>query len=410
MRIDTDPVPFEEKAGHFFSKATIGDIYGRDVPNPRRIALTDEQFSRWIKNPPADIDARAERVAHARSKGIQWIDELNVHRYPIFSKEGPYYLTEARAPDLTHWFPHIEERRIILGLAKTLASKKTPFILEAACGSGIVSRALAVDGIASTVGIDPDMVNMGAERIPQTPGNTQFRNVDLWDAITEFSPVFSASITAQRNEFLDRVRSEYGRSPIFTLFCMGSACAQEGNPERVEDEVQELQHSAELAVEPSPIDLVLCSFMPRDVDLTIPIRDGVHPKAIIYVRPNTGMSGAGDFYVDGVFHSETSDEIQPDENAAISFNPGRNYRTVASWKTPCSNDWWSFVKPPHFRDRLETEVVIQLRNDIQITHSDRPVIQNFPFDEDFKKGFEDPNNYKLFMEGIELAKSNLGLK
>lgn len=409
-RLDGEPIPYAEKAGHFFSTATIGDIYKKEVPNPGRIPLTDEQFSRWIKNPPPDIDARAERVAYARSQGIQWIDELNVHRHPLFSKEGPYYLREVPAPWLTHWFPHLEERRVILGLAKSLASGERPIILEAACGSGVVSKALAVDGIANTVGIDPDMVNMGSDRIPQTPGNAQLRNANLWDVIAEFSPTFSDSTTTRRRELLDKVRSEYAKDPIFTLFCMGSVCAQEGNPQRVEDEVQELQRLATLAVDVSPIDLVLCSFMPRDIDLTVPIRDGIYPKAIIYTRPSTGMSGAGDFYVDGIFHSETVDEIQPDENAAISFNPGRNYRTAASWRTPCSNDWWYFGKPPHFQGRLETEVVVQLRNDVQITEADRPVIQKFPFDDDFESGFENPKNYEKFMEDLDKVKKDLGLR
>lgn len=70
MRLDQDPIPYDEKIGNFFNTASIGDIYTRDVPNPRRIPLTDEQLSRWILNAPAGVDARAEMVAYARSKGI----------------------------------------------------------------------------------------------------------------------------------------------------------------------------------------------------------------------------------------------------------------------------------------------------------------------------------------------------
>ena len=33
------------------------------------------------------------------------------------------------------------------------------------------------------------------------------------------------------------------------------------------------------------LDLVICSFMPSTADLTIPIRDGINPKAIVYIRP-----------------------------------------------------------------------------------------------------------------------------
>lgn len=406
-RIDQDPIPYNEKIGNFFNTATIGDIYKRDVPDHRRIPLTDEQFSRWILNVPEGVDARAERVAYARSKGIQWIDELNVHRYPITSKEGPYYLTEVPAPTLTHWFPYVGERRIILTLAKAIADTNKPTILEAACGSGIVSKVLAAEGIVDVVGVDPDMVNMGSERIPPTPGNVQFRHIDLWGVIDEFGPGFPQDVVTRRKILLDTIRTEYSKQVIFELFCMGGACAQEGDPQRVENEVRELQALAKAAERPSPIDIVLCSFMPRDIDLTVPLRDGIYPKAIIYTRPISGMSGAGDFYVDGIFDRETGEEIIPDDNAAISFNPGSNYRTVAKWSTPCSNDWWYFSNPPHFRERLETEVVIQVRKDIQIKGSADFHINGYPFDDDFVKGFKNPELYRRFQEGLELARQEL---
>lgn len=406
-RLDQDPIPYDEKIGNFFNTASIGDIYKRDVPNPRRIPLTDEQFSRWILNVPEGIDARAERVAYARSKGIQWIDELNVHRYPITSREGPYYLTETPAPHLTHWFPYIEERRVILDLAKVLASTNKPTILEAGCGSGIVSKVLAIEDNVDVVGVDPDMVKMGSERIPSTPGSVQFKQTDLWNVIDEFGPEFSQDVISRRKALLDTVRAEYSKKPIFELFCLGSACAQEGDPQRVENEVRELQELARTAERPSPIDIVLCSFMPRDIDLTVPLRDGIYPKTIIYMRPVSGMSGAGDFYVEGIFDRDTGEEIIPNDNAAISFNPGSNYRTIARWLTPCSNDWWYFNKPSHFYERFETEVVIQVRKDIQIKGSGDIDVNKYPFDDDFVQGFKKPELYRQFREGLESARSEL---
>ena len=407
IRLDQEPIPYDEKIGNFFNTATIGDIYKRNVPNPRRIPLTDEQLSRWILNVPAGVDGKAERIAYARSKGVQWIDELNVHRYPIASKEGPYYLTEAPAPHLTYWFPYAEERRVILGLAKSLAGTKRPTILEAACGSGIVSKVLAAEGNVKIIGVDPEMVKMGLGRISPTPGNIELRQTDLWDVIDEFSPEFSQDIVSQRKALLDAVRAEYAKEAIFELFCMGSACAQDGDPQRIENEVRELQEMVRRMERPSPVDIVLCSFMPRDIDLTIPLRDGIHPKAIIYMRPVSGMSGAGDFYVEGVYDRNTGEEIVPDDNAAISFNPGNNYRTAAKWLTPCSNDWWYFNNPPHFYERFETEVVIQIRKDIQIKGVEDFHVSEYPFDSNFIQGFKSSESYRKFREGIESARSSL---
>ena len=36
--------------------------------------------------------------------------------------------------------------------------------------------------------------------------------------------------------------------------------------------------------------------MTTGTDLTLAIRDGIHPKAIIYVKPVNGFSGVGDYY------------------------------------------------------------------------------------------------------------------
>lgn len=407
IRLDQDPVPYNKKVGNFFNTATIGDIYTRDVPNPRRISLTDEQLSRWILNVPAGIDARAERVAYARSKGVQWIDESNVFRYPIFSKQGPYYLTEIPAPDLTHWFPFAEERSVILNLANSLADTNRPTILEAACGSGIVSRVLAAEGIVNVVGVDPEMIKMGSERIPSTPGSIQLRKADLWDVIDEFSPGFSQEVVGRRKALLDTVRTEYSKGAIFEMFCLGSACAQEGDPQRVENVVRELQELARRVERPSPADIVLCSFMPRDIDLTVPLRDGIYPKAIIYTRPVSGMSGAGDFYVEGSFSRDTVEIIEPDENAAISFNPGNNYHTVARWLTHSSNDWWHSKNPPSFYEHFDSEVVIQVRKDVQIKRGEKFCVNKYPFDDDFVQGFRSPELYRKFLEGLELARREL---
>lgn len=288
-------------------------------------------------------------------------------------------------------------------MAKLLAGTNKPTILEAACGSGIVSRVLAAEGNIEVIGVDPKAVKMGSERIPPTPGSVQLRQADLWDVIDEFSPGFPQDVVSRRKTLLNTIKAEYSKKAIFELFCLGCACGQEGDPQRVKNEVRELQELARTTEMSSPIDIVLCSFMPRDIDLTVPLRDGIYPKAIIYTRPISGMSGAGDFYVEGIFDRDTDEEIMPDDNAAISFNPGSNYRTVARWLTPCSNDWWYFNKPPHFYERFKAEVVIQVRKDIQIKGSGDIGVNKYPFDDDFVQGFKKPELYRQFREGLESA-------
>ena len=64
--------------------------------------------------------------------------------------------------------------------------------------------------------------------------------------------------------------------------------------------------------------------MTTGTDLTLAIRDGIHPKAIIYVKPVNGFSGVGDYY---------QGPQRGMANKVVSFNPGRDYRTVARWQT-----------------------------------------------------------------------------
>lgn len=396
----------EMESKSFFESATMGTFYTVDVPNPRKLELTPEQTDRWFRHTPKDVDAKAERIAYARSQGIPWIDDLNASRDSI---HGSYYLREVPAPHLTYWFPHHLERQFIFSLARSLAgSGERPTILEAACGSGIISRLLAAENTAKVIGVDPDMVGMGSTRIPATPGDVEVMTSNLWDVLSEFGPTYSHAIQARRDKLLQIVKDETTKKPVFELIRHGNLAVNYGESSRLNEELVELQDLSSQFEQPSPVDIVLCSFMPDGIDLTVPIRDGVHPKAIIYVRPRPpfGFSGAGDFYYQSAIDEENGEkfsEFTPD--MAVSFNAGRDYRTIVKWTTHSANGWGYYHKPPRFHHDFATEVVVQLRKDIALRDPGLVVANKYPFDEEFARSFESEGDFINFEEDVTSALS-----
>lgn len=390
---------------NFFLNATLGDFYERNIPNPKTVELSAAQVKRWYSDPTIDSKvAEIERQQFAKTHGMDWVD---IRRKNI---GDPYYFQEKSPPQLTYWFPQFTERQLIFELAGSLASKdEKPFILEAACGSGVVSRLLAAENSIKVVGVDTDMVGMWSSLIPPTPGDIQFRDSDFWDVIEEFGPSYDKKVGQARQEQLQTIREETLLEPVFVLHALGSVEAQIGRAKRLNQEVEDLQTLASGYKEGSPVDIVLCSFMPVGVNLTIPVRDGIYPKAIVYVRPTCGMSGAGDYYTPGIFDSDApkdAHELIPSPDTVISYNPGRNYRTAAKWITHCSNDWSHYINPPSFYTFFETEVVIQLRNDVVLGSSEISTRQ-YNFDKEFEQGFEEPEKYLKFIEGVQAAKMTL---
>lgn len=278
-----------------------------------------------------------------------------------------------------HWVPHHDERQIILKLANIVAEGNKPIILEAACGNGFVSKLLAADGLAAVVGVDPALSGMGYSKLGKSPGEVKFEEVDFWDVVDRYSPQFRPEVENERRELLNKVRGDYLKyGPVYEQIYV---LAQMGDPLRLNNEIARLQKLAELYIRPSSVSLVLCSFMPSGVDLTVPIRDGVYPKCIVYVRTPKGTVGAGDFYAEE--RNTLCDEKMKEEHTvspytAISLNPGVNYYTAAVWQTTYENDWSESRQ--ELGNFLGAEVVVQLRNDVVLRPVQPVLLEKYTFD------------------------------
>lgn len=318
-------------------------------------------------------------------------------------------------PQLTWWVPHHFERQIILRLARSITpDSRKPTVLDAGCGSGIVSKLLAVDNQADVIGVDPDMEGMGYQRLGQSPGRVQFKVSDLWDTLDQFTHPTNSDIDQERRTLLAQVRDDSKQNgPVFSHL---HEKIQSGDHTRLVPEITTLQELTRLEAPVSSVDLVVCSFMPPKVDLTVPIRDGIYPKCIVYVRAPEGFVGAGDFYQDGknTIDEETAETDIVTQDTVISLNPGRNYYTAARWRTTSTNDWNSSQK--EFRGPLGGEVIVQLRNDVTMKTPQPLLIEQYPFDDNlleeldkFRQKPRDrwPVKHFDFLAGINAATDSL---
>lgn len=400
-----------EMTGNFFRGMSLGDFYGKDRPNPRKIPITFEQFLRWGSTPPNDEERRIrheEKMAFARVHGIEEVGGMQSH------KDTGSFLEERRSyQHITEWLPYHGERQVILRLAQSVAGEgRKPVILDAGCGSGAVTKILAIDGLTTTVGVDLMLDKRGADRLPEVAG-VDLRHTDLWDVLDELSPQFPQIIQGDRQELLRRLRERIQNNPVFEHLSVFSASAQIGEPEALNEEVARLQELTQERITESPIDLVVCSFMPSTADLTIPIRDGIHPKAIVYIRPTNGMSGAGDYYIADEEGKNPDDpnrftfrdgehDIEPvsvNPNTVISYNPGTHYRTAARWLTPSQNSWMRSYN--RFGYLFDTEAVIQLRNDVELRPVKSPYVEKYSLDIQLENGFSKPSESRQFLSGIQ---------
>ncbi len=368
-----------ERARSVIQTLTLPDIFGKARDNPLKIPITEEQYKKWSLGK----DEEGKR-AFARLHSIEDFPGVSFERGECFLNES--YSTK----ELAFWLPYPEERIAILQIAQAAAQGKKPVILEVGYGSGLVSNLLASDGHANVVGVDDNSEELRTNIIPDVPGVTLFTR-DIWDMIDRFGPSFSVENEEQRKKLLEAVRQAGQTFEVTDHF--GDLML--GNPNKLNEEIANLQSIAPQAEQESPIDVVLCSFMSLNSELTVPIRDGIFPKVIIYVRPNNRKSGAGDFYEvtkDNVVNVD--DDINDDNpfqavnpNSHISFNPGVNYTAVYRWGTPWAQDLPSFGfdwESEHKVDKSTAEVVVQVRKDVVLDPVDPLLVGRYNFDNEMK--------------------------
>lgn len=357
--------------GEYFSRLSLRQIYGDYTVKPGTTIVTDIPNDANFDHTLFDDHERLRELA--KRYGIPHIGSATLGGIGTKWQKPFVEITAGMGPPMTHWAPFVAERGTLLALAHSLGEGEAPTILDVGCAEGFTSKLLAADGYARVIGIDQQF--SAFEPLPITPGNLNLREGDIFDIFDEFGPQRSAPNQMRIKEILHKIRDSFADKREMHYWA-----TQHGMGFRYGDfseEVNELQELAGQYEQPSPIDILLCSFMTTGVDLTLAIRDGIRPKAIVYVKPMNGLAGVGDFYAE----SDTNDSGDPNE--VVSFNPGRNYRTVTRWRTFWSDEWSREVyeRPLGIEP---AEVVVQLRKDIafQRPKSTDITVKTYPWDKE----------------------------
>ncbi len=393
-----------EAARDHIGKLTLGDIYGRVRQDPKRVPITFEQY-KYFDSPEGEEVRREFAKLHGITNIGSW------------GKRGnEFYLDESISTDeLAEWIPYVKERELILQVSQAVAdNNRRPLLMEVGCGTGLLSNVLGLDQQVSVLGIDISREALDKGKFPPIP-HTGLVQADVWDFIHQIGPLYSAEVTHARTDLLTAIKS--GNSSFTLLEFPGNFLI--GDEKSLVDKIADLQSLDPSFEEPSPVDLVVCSFMHEGADLTVPIRDGIFPKAIVYVRPTNGKSGAGDYYYADRYTAVDLDkwnaasEFDLDEsikavigpNTHISYNPGIHYMTLARWETPWNSDW-NLEEQKFWRER-SAEVVIQVRKDVAMRPITLPSLQTYTFDRDIENAFKSNNGFDTFQTEIEEARAGI---
>lgn len=351
----------------FFSGLTLPDIYGRYTLKPGTQIITDI---------PAPIGkfpdlSREELKKIAARYGIPSIGAYHQGtgaNNSEVSENSRLILSAGIGEPMTLWAPYVSERGTIMALARSLAGNKKPLILDARCGNGFVSKLLAVEGEARVIGVDSYLAEY--DQLPITPGSVEFREAEILDLIGEFGPT---RLPESRKRIYETIKSLIVRlDDREELHFWGH---HESDGEQFQDEMRELQELAERNLRPSPVDVAICNFVRVGRDQIHAIRDGIHPRAIVYVKLMSQPS-RNSYYDDLKTNPEKDMVDEP-----TSFNPGRNYTTVARWRTFWSDEWGreAYGQPLGIE---AAEVVVQVHKDTGLKKPPVSTVRTYGWDEE----------------------------
>ena len=300
----------------------------------------------------------------------------------------------------TVWASMRPERKLLLDLAHTITGERPPLILDVGCRNGFLAKLLAYSSDAKVVGTNYDDHFYG--QLPDTRGDIKLLKRDIYDLVAEYGPPRTSEELNQLLSIVNNINGPREEDWWRYLYYLDHPDGYVEFGKGLETENTQLQQLA-ANHQDAPVDMVICSHMPEDTDLTPVIRDGIHPKAIAYIIETKGVYGpyVGDYYssvdADGKYDS-TADQV-------VYFNPGYNYRTVARWNTFGRENWRDYA---HFHraERRGSEVVIQLRNDVHLQELQDSEIPACTWDFELKKMFW-YHPYKDFVGDVEQARQDI---
>lgn len=317
---------------------------------------------------------------------------------------------------LAWWVPYYTEKRLIVQLAYSLSLDCTPFVVDVGSGNGLLTNILVAEGL-DVLGVDSDHYSS----LPSLADSARFKKADIWDLLEELGPQHNIERTGLIRHALERFRNLLGSDSLLweTMGDYGFTFSEhdDGTIGRWEEELKVLQKLVAQSQSPSPVDVAICSFMSHNQELTIPIRDGVVPKCIVYVRLPVGKTGSGDYYEleskilkstedfrrEGLYHLPKFRRLK---DQALSFSPGRNYRTICCWRTPSHMDW-DECKGTFSGESFRAEVLIQMRKDVVLGQVQPREVGRCAFDESLEVHLQGSEKWDNFKIAVQEARARL---
>lgn len=336
----------------FFKALSIGDIFGAfPIPPTVHLPLPPGSYTKLVYGD--DATKAAEELRVLTSYGLQ--------SYSSLCSEG--YMTPGSNREMTWWAPLQDERAIMLGLADALkGDKEKATILDVACGSGFIGKLLGVRRDIVAVGIDVD--EEWQKMVPVVGSNITMLSGNIWDYIQRFGPRYPLLVTDQVTGNLEKLRNyldKLGRPELYdeSDFSVETEQKIEIADRQARLAVQSMQELVRQRSVDSDVDLAVCSFMEKDVELTVPIRDGIYPKGIVYIRQRGGNTGCD------VPRDDYHKSLIP-QYCFASFDPGENYVLAASWPTFDKNNWDTSQYRGFPIRSLGAEVLVHVRKDLML--------------------------------------------
>lgn len=279
------------------------------------------------------------------------IEDIKSSDEPFFNYEG-YQIRPATREGAICWLPRSLEIERIVQVAENVSGGKFPSILEIGAGAGLLSFLLAQTERAFVTAVDPDVETLLGQSKDSSP--YEHKNLQL----------FPGTSRDALKVFKD-----------------------------------------------DPPDLIISSWMPRNVNLTGDIVK-LKPKAIVYIYANDS------YYEDIV--EQKSIEI------GKRFIPKRGYRRALTWQGTELSDvisWWEYVNSEKedvisliSKNKLEfygrTFFEVQLKKtipDVEIVDND--LYNTYPWEREdvydllgpdmYMKFFNQPDKWRVLTEGLQ---------
>ncbi len=383
-----------------FSHFSLPDIYGRYTHPPGQEFEIDLETYKLLTS--QDRTVHDQTIAAVQEKS----GFPSISSYGNGGHEGRnFVVTPGPTRSLGFWVPQFTERVLLRGLASGLATGKDgPLVVEVEAGTGVISKMLAAESTIKVIVLEKDEERFNS--LPTRNGDITLQTRDAWDIRSQFGPQYPPEVVSEVEVQMGNLRRLHSAvvNDEFNTTIREQEIAFNRVRYLAKVAVKRMQVLASQRSVDSQIDMLIYSAGNGDPNsfLTIAIRDGIQPKAIVYQREARYLQPIPVNWKEKYNYSYISN------NTHDSADPGEHYRTVAVWRTFSRRNWeahnyshWSGVP------QLQTEIIVQLRKDVKLTDVLIGSAPEYPFDNEILALLDKSGKAGEFIQGINDAREQL---